>query len=83
MKLKDQAEDIRLKLVGLHERDIRKILGKPDAQELLSSSQEIYIYYLSGSPKCTQVAADSSVTEALTVRMDALGNVREATMLRD
>ncbi|WP_125077722.1 hypothetical protein [Rufibacter latericius] len=84
VNLREQIESIRLKLGGLHESDIRKLLGKPDAQQLLENSQEIYIYYITSGPKCTSAASQQSKEkEALTVRMDALGNVREANIFKE
>ncbi|WP_181305377.1 hypothetical protein [Rufibacter sp. XAAS-G3-1] len=85
LKLRSQVEELRLKLVGLKEWNIRKLLGKPDAEELMERSQKIYIYYITPGPKCAAAPAGqtSSITEALTVRMDALGTVREVNIFND
>ncbi|WP_210489016.1 hypothetical protein [Rufibacter aurantiacus] len=83
LKLREQVEDIRLKLVGLKETSIRKLFGKPDSEELLERSQKIYIYYISPGPKCTPAAENSAKKEALAVRMDALGTVREVNIFNE
>ncbi|WP_205504543.1 hypothetical protein [Rufibacter psychrotolerans] len=78
-----QLEDIRLQLLGLHERDIRKLFGKPDAEELLQRSNKIYIYYIAPGPECAPAQPQAGTKQALTVRLDALGNIREAAILTE
>ncbi|KAA3438062.1 hypothetical protein [Rufibacter hautae] len=82
-KMKGQVEDIRLKLVGLKETSIRKLFGKPDSEELMERSQKIYIYYISPGPKCTPIAEKETKKEALAIRMDALGTVREVNLFTE
>jgi hypothetical protein len=81
LKQQKQVEDMRLDLVGLKEYKIRQLLGKPDLEELMERSQKIYIYFIAPGPKCQAQAAPKKV--ALTVRLDALGNVREANLLEE
>lgn len=78
ISLQEQVEEIRLKLVGLNERDIRQLVGKPDTEELMERSQKVYIYYLSPGPKC--ISTTIKEFTILKVRFDALGTVREATL---
>ncbi|WP_048920318.1 hypothetical protein [Rufibacter radiotolerans] len=80
-KQQGKIEEIRLDLVGLKEYKIRQLLGKPDLEELLERSQKIYIYFIAPGPKCQTGAAAKKV--AFTVRMDALGTVREANLLEE
>jgi hypothetical protein len=82
LTLKTDLENIRLQLPGKKETNIRKLFGKPDAEELLERSQKIYVYYLTPGPKCG-LAPDSTRTTALAVRFDALGNVREANLITE
>ncbi|GGK80316.1 hypothetical protein ACD591_09825 [Rufibacter glacialis] len=73
--------DIRLQLVGLKEGDVRKLFGKPDTEELMERSQKIYIYFITPGPKCSPTpATQPGKKEALAIRLDALGNVREANV---
>ena len=83
LRLKQQGrlEEIRLDLLGLKEYKIRQLLGKPDLEELLERSQKIYIYFIAPGPKCQPQAAQKKI--AFTVRLDALGTVREANLVEE
>ncbi|WP_207430535.1 hypothetical protein [Sabulibacter ruber] len=84
VKLKPQLEEIRLKLIGLREPTIRGLFGKPDSEELLQRSNKIYIYYITPGPKCTTAGqAGNAVKNALAIRIDALGKVREANIFAE
>ncbi len=77
--MQKDLENIRLQLPGQKETKIRKLFGKPDAEELLERSQKIYVYYLTPGPKC-QLSDKNTPATTLAVRFDALGNVREANL---
>ncbi|RNI27599.1 hypothetical protein EFA69_15885 [Rufibacter immobilis] len=79
---KAKVEEIRLQLLGLNEREIRKLFGKPDSEELMERSNKVYIYFITPGPKCEQ-ATQATTKTALTVRMDALGVVREANIFEE
>ncbi|WP_157593252.1 hypothetical protein [Rufibacter tibetensis] len=81
--IQKQVEDVRLQLVGLKEGDIRKLFGKPDSEELMEKSQKIYIYFITPGPKCTGTMQNAGKKQALAIRLDALGDVREASIFKE
>lgn len=80
--LQEQVEEVRLKVIGMKEREIRPLFGKPDAEELLERSNKIYMYFLTPGPKCNQ-AKPQGKTIALALRFDALGTVKESNIITD
>lgn len=80
-RLQADFETIRLDLYGKSEEDIKDILGKPDAEQLMSRGQRLFLYYLEPGSQCDQANKLSSANRA-EVRFNALHNVSEITYLR-
>jgi hypothetical protein len=74
-------EQIRRDLYGLPEADIKDILGKPDAEQLMSRGQRMFFYYLEPGSQCDQRNRLSEANRA-EVRFNALHKVSEITYLR-
>lgn len=74
-------ENIRLDLYGRPENDIKDILGKPDAEQLMRRGQRVFIYYLEPGEQCTERNKLSEANRA-EVRFNALHKVSEITYLR-
>ncbi len=72
---------IRLDLYGRDENDIKDILGKPDAEQLMRRGQRVFIYYLEPGAQCTERNKLSEANRA-EVRLNALNKVSEITYLR-
>ena len=60
-------------LIGANEMEIKKLLGKPDSQELQTRGQHYFVYEIKGGATCP----DQSVTSVLRIRFDALNRVTE------
>jgi hypothetical protein len=66
----DDVIKIRENLLGLYQKSILKVLGKPEGEELYERSQTYWWYYLDPSGEC-----DNSIDNPrkLTIRYTALG----------
>lgn len=62
------------KIKGLHENELRALLGKPDKQELYVRSQKFFVYYLEPGPLC-EGGRESPLT--LTIRFNSIGLTNE------
>lgn len=71
--LKDQKE----KLLGLNEKQLVKLLGRPDQNELYKRNQKFYTYYLTPGPECGTTITSSQI---LVVRFNAMGLANEVTL---
>jgi len=59
-----------VKLKGLSEMDVIRLLGKPDENELYKRNQKFYSFFLSPGPNCQ--GADSTA-QRLVLRFNAMG----------
>jgi hypothetical protein len=73
----DAIRDQRDKLKGLSERDLVKLLGKPDRNDLSERHQKSYYYFISPGPGCEGV---DSMSLSLIVRFNATGVSREVAI---
>lgn len=62
--------EIRENLLGLYQKSIIKVLGKPEGEELYERSQTYYWYYIDPSEKCDSTYENP---RRLTIRFTALG----------
>jgi len=69
-------EDQRDKLKGLSERDLVKLLGKPDRNDLSERHEKFYSYFIEPSMECK----GDSATVILEIRFNATGVSREVTI---
>jgi tetrahydromethanopterin S-methyltransferase subunit H len=76
-----EFDTIRLELYGRDENDVKDILGKPDAEQLMRRGQRVFIYYLEPGAHCTERNKLSEANRA-EVRFNALNKVSEITYLR-
>ncbi|PKV75699.1 hypothetical protein [Pontibacter ramchanderi] len=74
-------DEIRRDLYGLPEEDVKDILGKPDAEQLMRRGQRVFIYYLEPGSHCNERNKLSEANRA-EVRFNALHKVSEITYLR-
>lgn len=74
-------ESVRRELYGLPESDVKDILGKPDAEQLMRRGQRVFIYYFEPGSHCNERNKLSNANRA-EVRFNALNKVSEITYLR-
>jgi hypothetical protein len=74
-------DGIRRNLYGRPEAEIKDILGKPDAEQLMRRGQRVFIYYLEPGAHCSERNKLSEANRA-EVRFNALNKVSEITFLR-
>lgn len=55
LKMKENFEGIKHKLLGLDEKGILKVLGKPDYVDLTNRNSKYYIYYLEAGNQCENI----------------------------
>jgi hypothetical protein len=67
------------KLLALDEMQIVSLLGRPDRNELYSSKQKFYYYFIEPSPDC---GARDATAERLAIRFNAMGLAKEVAILR-
>ena len=66
------------KLIGHNEKEVKKLLGRPDATDIRSRGQKFFEYGVRGGSLCNP---ESSVQpEILRVRFDALDRVTEVAI---
>ena len=63
-------------LLGLTSRQILRLLGKPDRNELFPRNQKFYIYIMEPGPDCV-VFHDNKLPETLFIRFSAMGITQE------
>ena len=70
----DDVIKIKANLLGLYQKSILKVLGKPEGEELYERSQTYWWYYLDPANEC-----DNSIDNPrkLTIRYTALGIANE------
>jgi hypothetical protein len=78
VKLIGEFEALRKEFYGKKEFIVRRVLGKPDQEELLERNQRIYYYYIEPGVQC---AGNNNLPEAnrVEVRFNALAKVSEIT----
>lgn len=76
-----EFDAIRKELYGKPENEVKDILGKPDAEQLMSRGQRLFIYYLEAGSQCEKRNQLSNANRA-EVRFNALNKVSEITYLR-
>lgn len=77
-KLVNDLDALRKEFYGKKEFVVRRVLGKPDQEELLERSQRIYFYYIEPGAHCK---GNKGQTEAnrVEVRINSLAKVSEIT----
>lgn len=65
------------KLLALNEKQLIKLLGRPDQNELYKRNQKFYTYFISPAPFCN---TPSSGSVKLIVRFNAMGLANEVTV---
>src|SRR5690606_24103495 len=66
----------RKELLGLTQQEIRKLLGKPERQELYTRGQKFFMYYLSPAVRCKE-AGEITNARMVFFRFSALNEVNE------
>ena len=75
-KLLQEFEKIKNNLRGISEKELQKLLGKPEATSLTDQSERMYIYYIEPGIQCEQKTRYSGSNKLL-VRISSLGWVTE------
>lgn len=78
--MRDSIDKEKNKLLSLTQRQIVKLLGRPDQNELSSRNQKFFYYYLLPSSACA-VPPDSPA-EKLAIRFNAMGLAKEVAIVR-
>lgn len=68
---------LKPKLLGLYQKSVIEVLGKPEEQELYERSQTYYIYYMDAAKNCEN--ADENPRKLL-IRFTALGIANEVNI---
>jgi hypothetical protein len=58
VKLADDLEKSREKIMGMSENQIRRLLGSPDKVQLFERSQKFYIYFIEKGSQCGKEGAE-------------------------
>ena len=77
VELIDNINQNKKNILGLYQKDVLKIFGSPEEQELYKRSQTYYIYYLDPSNECD--ASDENPRK-LYIRFTSLGIANELTI---
>lgn len=64
-------------ILGLQEREVLRLLGKADEQEIYSRNQKFLIYLLEPSAKCSAPEDTKATATALYLRLNAIGVANE------
>lgn len=73
----DQIYEVKQEVLGLHQKSILKIFGKPDEEELYERSQTYFIYGIDPSGDCENKIEDP---RKLYIRFTALGIANEVNI---
>jgi hypothetical protein len=65
------------KLLALNEKQIIKLMGRPDQNELYKRNQKFYTYFITAGPAC---GTPSENPKKLIVRFTAMGLANEVTL---
>ncbi|MHC2993514.1 hypothetical protein OB13_18755, partial [Pontibacter sp. HJ8] len=63
-ELVKKFDSIRRELYGKSEDDIKAILGRPDAEQLMSRGQRVFLYYLEPGSQCDHTNKLSNANRA-------------------
>lgn len=70
-----QSELVKLK--GLSEMDVIRLLGKPDQNELYKRNQKFYSFFILPGPNCSPA---DTVSQKLILRFNAMGYAQRVTI---
>jgi hypothetical protein len=73
----DAIEDQKNKLLTLDEKQMVKLLGKPDQNELYQRNQKFYSYFLTPAPAC---GGEQPAAKVLIIRFNAMGLAKETVI---
>ena len=75
IKIHKSIIEYQNEILGLTNKEIIKILGKPERNELYQRNQKFFIYYISPASKCNTI--NSEETLFLFIRFNAVGLSQE------
>lgn len=73
----ESIEKQKEKLLALNEKQIVKLLGKPDQNELYKRNQKFFSYFLTAAPACD---LQLTSTKILIIRFTAMGVANEVNI---
>lgn len=71
-------QELRPLLLGHNPREVMRLLGRPEAEELRAGSERVFIYFLEPGPRCEQ-RDQLSAANKMQVRFNALNQVSEVS----
>lgn len=77
LEMQQSVTEQKDKLLALDEKQLIKLLGRPDQNELYKRNQKFYTYFISPAPSCN---SSSSGSVKLIVRFNAMGLANEVTV---
>ncbi|MFA0963754.1 hypothetical protein AB9P05_18250 [Roseivirga sp. BDSF3-8] len=75
VELSESIPGIKEDLMGMGQKEIQSVLGKPDRHELSRRNRKYFIYYIEAGPACP--ATSDASPRSLWVGFDALGRTNE------
>ncbi|MBX2963257.1 MAG: hypothetical protein KF687_12145 [Cyclobacteriaceae bacterium] len=75
--MKEAIAQQKEKLLALNEKQIIRLLGKPDQNELYKRNQKFYSYYIHPAPACGK---HSDFFNVLIIRFNAMGLANEVVI---
>lgn len=77
VSMQEAIQEQKDKLLALNEKQVVKLLGKPDQNELYKRNQKFYTYFISPAPSCETAGIE---TLRLVVRFNAMGLAKEVSI---
>jgi hypothetical protein len=77
-------QKVKPKLQGLSEKEVYKLLGKADMNELSRRNQKFYYYFIESGKQCandTDSSTNTKPARRMQIRFDAINNVNEVVIV--
>ena len=75
MQMFDEIDSLKKEFIGLSQKQVIKVLGPPEQEELYRRSQKFFIYFIEPAASC--VNTDYDEPKKLVIRLNALDRVSE------
>ena len=82
--LAEFEQKVKPKLQGLSEKEVYKLLGKADMNELSRRNQKFYYYFIESGKQCvnnTESSTNTKPARRMQIRFDAINNVNEVVIV--
>ncbi|MEN7549219.1 hypothetical protein AAG747_14945 [Rapidithrix thailandica] len=78
LELLDQILRLKDQLIGLDDKELRKVLGKPDRIDLMKRNQKFYVYFVEAGKQCAE--GQNKEAKKVLVRFSSLNLVNEISI---